>query len=88
MGGGHCSPVRTEQQAAEQGWRVGAVLPAAHPRALLQDCVRTVPQFPWDNASVLARVRRALVHRLTEKGAVDQQLVYGALVKGAAGLRQ
>ena len=75
---------RAEDQALEQGRRLGPSAGSALSRALAQNGLHPIPERAIDNGLMLARIGRALVHRLADVDPVVEQLVDVALVDGLA----
>ena len=78
--GRHRPAGRPENQSLQQGRRLRPRSRGALPRAVGQDAVDLVPQRLTDDRFMLARIDRALVHGLSDVGAVVQELVDVALV--------
>ena len=75
-----------EDQALEQGRRLRPGVCSALARALAQDGVHPIPEGAVDDGLVLARIGRALVHRLAHVDPVVEQLVEISLVDQLAAL--
>ena len=80
------SPVRAEDQSAQQRRRLARVLVGAHPRAVHQHRMDGIPQGALHNGRVLAGINLALVRDLADQGSVVEQLVDCTLVEEPPGL--